>query len=99
MSLVTKDNRISVKQFAAVPALVGLPAITRPTPTVSSVSSFQGPEGGVDLNEGCMVTKLVKYTHQLAHFVNAVRAGDPADVVSRLPLRNDCWFLNHIRNK
>ena len=38
-----------------------------------------------------MVTKLVKYTHQLAHFVNAVHAGDPADVVSRLPLR--CGWL------
>jgi hypothetical protein len=99
MSLVTKDNRISVKQFAAVPALVGLPAITRSTPTVSGVSCFGGPEGGVDLHEGCMVTKLVKYTHQLVHFVNAVHEGDPADVVSRLPLKNNCWWLNHIRNK
>ena len=48
---MTMDNRISVRQFAAVPALVGLPAITRPTPTVSGVSSFRGPEDGVDLNE------------------------------------------------
>jgi hypothetical protein len=97
MSLVTKDNRISVKTFATVPALAGLPAITRPAPSVSGVSSFQGPDspedGEVDLNEGCMVTKLVKYTHQLAHFVNAVCRGDPSNVVSRFSSRKclpDC---------
>ncbi|KAI0298917.1 hypothetical protein BC826DRAFT_88993 [Russula brevipes] len=81
MSLVTKDNRISLKQFAAVPALAGLPAIMRSPPSVSNVSSFQGPEdGGIDLKEGCMVTKLVKYTHQLMHFINAVRGEDPSAV-------------------
>ncbi|KAH9992714.1 hypothetical protein BJV74DRAFT_877832 [Russula compacta] len=69
MSLVTRDNRVSVKQFASIPALIGLPAIMRSAPSVS-----------VDLNEGCMVTKLVKYTHQLAHFVNAVRTGDSGDI-------------------
>jgi hypothetical protein len=85
MSLVTKDNRISVKQFAAIPALAGLPAITRSAPSVSGVSSFQGPEdSGVNLNEGCMVTKVIKYTHQLGQFVNAVRGEDPSIVVSRL---------------
>jgi len=84
-SMVTKNNRISVKQFATVPAFAGLPAITRSAPSVSGVSSFQGPEdGGVDLNEGCMVTKVIKYTHQLVQFVNAVRGEDPSIVVSRL---------------
>ena len=29
-----------------------------------------------------MLTKSVKYTHQLAHWVNAVRTGDPGEVVS-----------------
>lgn len=84
MSLVNRDNRISVKRFASIPALKGLPAIMRSGSSVSGVSSFRGPGREVDLNEGCMVTKLFKYTHQLAHFVNAVRAGDPGDVVSRL---------------
>lgn len=82
MSLVKKDGRISVKQFAVVPPLLDLPAIQR-DPASASVSSFQGPEGGVDLAEGCIVTKFVRYTHQLAHMVNAVRSGDSGDVVSR----------------
>jgi hypothetical protein len=80
MSRVT-DNRISVKQFAPVPPLSGLPAITRAS-TSTSASSYRGP--GIELNEGCMVTKLVSYTNQLAHFINAVRRGDPDEVVSRL---------------
>ncbi|KAI0298909.1 hypothetical protein BC826DRAFT_997296 [Russula brevipes] len=88
MSLVTKNNRISVEQFAAVPALAGLPAITRSAPSVSGASSFQGPEdGGLDLNEGCMVKKTVNYAHRLVHFVNAVRGEDPGVVVSRLSSR------------
>ena len=29
-----------------------------------------------------MLTKSVKYTHQLAHWVNAVRTGNPGEVVS-----------------
>ena len=80
MSRVT-NNRISVKQFAPVPPLTALPAIMR-APTSASASSYRGP--GIELNEGCMVTKLVSYTNQLAHFINAVHQGDPDEVVSRL---------------
>lgn len=80
MSRVT-DTRISVKQFAPVPPLTGLSAITRAS-TSASASSCREP--GIDLNEGCMVTKLVSYTNQLAHFVNVARRGDPDEVVSRL---------------
>jgi hypothetical protein len=74
MSLITKQDRISVRQFAAVPALVGLPEITRSARFLST---------SIELEEGCMVTKLVKYTHRVVYFVNNARKGDPSDVVSR----------------
>jgi len=91
MSFLTKDNRISVKKFAAVPALAGLPAIMRSAPSVSGVSSCPGPkDSDVDLKEGCMVTKVIKYSHRLVQFVNAVRGEDPSVVVSSCPLGNVC---------
>ena len=80
MSLLTKQNRITVKQFAAVPALLSLPAVQRAPPSVPD-ASFRWDDGGINLSEGCLVTKTVKYTHQLVHWVNAVRGGDPSDVV------------------
>jgi hypothetical protein len=82
MSLVTGQHRITVKKFAAVPALLDLDEIQRQPASVSQVSSFRGANDGVDLAEGCMLTKSVKYTHQLTHWVNAVRGGDPSEVVS-----------------
>jgi hypothetical protein len=82
MSLVTDQRRITVKKFAAVPALLDLDEIQRQPASVSRVSSFRGANDGVDLDEGCMLTKSVKYTHQLARWVNAVRGGDPSEVVS-----------------
>jgi hypothetical protein len=82
MSLVAKGNRISVKQFAAVPALLELPAVVRPDALVSNVSSIQGAGGKVNLVEGCLLTKSIKYTHQLAHMVNAAHSGDSTLVVS-----------------
>jgi len=91
MSLL-KDNKISVKQFASVPPLSGLPAIMR-TPTSASASSC--PELGVDLNEGCMVTKLISYTNQLAHFINAVRRGDSDEaenIIEELAIIQDGEF-------
>lgn len=83
MSLITKYSRISVKPFAAVPALGDLPEIQRPSATVSNLSSARGIGEGVDLAEGCILTKSIKFTHQLAHWVNAVRGGDARAVVSR----------------
>ena len=77
--LVTPEGRVT---FAAVPALLDQPAIPRPSPTVSNASSFHELDGGVDLTEGCLVTKTVKYTHQLTHWVNAVQNGDPTEIVS-----------------
>ena len=82
MSLVTPQGRITVKPFAAVPALLNLDEIQRQPRSVSQISSFQGDNDGVDLAEGCMLTKSVKYTHQLAHWVNAVGSGDLSEVVS-----------------
>ena len=82
MSLVTKQNRISAKPFAAVPPLLNLPAITRVDASVSDGSPFQGAGGGIDLAEGCLLTKSVKYTHQPARMVDAARSGDFATVVS-----------------
>jgi hypothetical protein len=83
MSLVTKKGRVSVKPTAKVPPLGGLPGIVRASATTSVVSSRRGIEEGVDLSEGCLVTKSIKYTHQLAHWISAVREGDPTGVVSR----------------
>jgi len=85
MLLLTGEDRISVKPFAKVPALLDLPAIQRAPASVSNVSSSRGSTGGVDLaQEGCLITKAIKYTHQLAHWVNAVRneSGDCHLIVS-----------------
>lgn len=86
MSLLTEEHRLSVKQFAAVPALLDLPEIQREPASVSNVSSRllqSSMRGSVDLEEGCIITKSVKYAHQLAHMVNAVRSEDPQPVVSQ----------------
>jgi len=82
MSLLTKDGRLSVKPFAAVPALLDLPEIHRQPASVSNASSRSSARGGVDLEEGCLITKSVKYTHQVAYLVNEVRFGDPVPIVS-----------------
>jgi hypothetical protein len=71
--MLTGEDRISVKPFARVPALLDLPAIQRTPASVSNVSSSRESTGGVDLAEGCLITKAIKYTHQLVHWVNAVR--------------------------
>jgi hypothetical protein len=84
MSLLTEENRLSVKLFAAVPALLDLPEIQRQPASVSNVSSrLSSMRGSVDLEEGCLITKDVKYTHQLAYMVNAVRSRDPQPIVSQ----------------
>ena len=84
MSLLTNDSRLSVKPFAAVPALLDLPEIHRQPASVSNVSSRSSVCSDVDLEKGCLVTKSVKYTHQVAHLVNAVRFGDPVPNVSQI---------------
>ncbi len=84
MSLLTEEYRLSVKPFAAVPALLDLPEIRRGPASVSNVSSrLSSMRGSVNLEEGCLITKSVKYTHQPAHMVNAVRSGDPQPIVSQ----------------
>jgi hypothetical protein len=83
MSLLTHEGHITCKAFASVPTLVDLPEIQQQPGTVSNISSLQGPDNSIDLAEGCILTKSVKYTHQLAHWVNAVHSGDPRGVVSR----------------
>ncbi|RDB27894.1 hypothetical protein Hypma_002215 [Hypsizygus marmoreus] len=80
MSLITKQNRISVKPFATLPPLLEIPAISPPTPSVSvsDVSSRWGAETapGVDLAEGCLLTKAVKYTHRIVSWVDCACSGD-----------------------
>jgi hypothetical protein len=83
MTLLTREGRITFKTFASVPTLVDLPEIQQQPGTVSNISSLQGTDDSIDLAEGCILTKSVKYTHQLAHWVNAVHSGDPREVVSR----------------
>ena|ERR1700722_10805094 len=97
MSLLTREGRFTVKPFAAVPTLADLPEIQQAPSSVSNISSFRGAGGGVDRAEGCILTKSVKYTHQLTHWVNAVRGGDPSEVVSR-EFIVDCQCLPHILN-
>ena len=85
MSILARNQRISVKPFATVPALLDLPEIGRERDimSLSHVSSRHGSvRHGVDLEEGCLITKSVKYTHQLAHWVDAVCLGDPGEIVS-----------------
>jgi hypothetical protein len=85
MSLIIKEERLTVKAFATVPALLDLPEIEREPASVSNVSSrsSMGVNLNVNFEEGCIVTKSVKYTHQVTHLVNAVRSRDPEPVVSR----------------
>jgi hypothetical protein len=83
MSLLTREGRITFKTFALVTTLANLPEIQQQPGTVSNISSLQGADNRIDLAEGCILTKSVKYTHQLAHWVNAVHSGDPKEVVSR----------------
>ncbi|KAF8801382.1 hypothetical protein BYT27DRAFT_7115088, partial [Phlegmacium glaucopus] len=88
--VLTEENRLLVKPFAAVPALLDLPEIQRQPASVSNVSSrLSSMRGSVDLEEGCLITKVVKYVHQLAHMVNAVRSGDlqPVQDVLELDLK------------
>lgn len=85
MSLLTEEGHLSVKPCSFVPAILDLEIIRAPcsVSNVSLRSSYRGPGGGVDITEGCMLPKSVKYTHQLSHFITAVRKGDPQPVVSR----------------
>lgn len=83
MSLLTRGGRITVKAFAAVPALADLPEIQQDTDSVSdTMSTFEGADSIVNLAEGCFLTKSLKYTHQLAQWVNYPRSRDPAKLVS-----------------
>jgi len=89
MSLITHEGRITVKTFAAAHTLADLPEIEQHPCSVSDISSVQVDGGSIDLAEGCLLTKSVKYTHQLVHWVNAARSGDSREVVSR-KLIGDC---------
>jgi hypothetical protein len=88
MSLLTKSGRISVKPFAKVPALGDLPEIQPAEGSVSNVSSRHGSDGGVDFAEiarSCVITRSIKYTHQLIHWVDVGRNRDPTEIVSGAP--------------
>ncbi|RDB28945.1 hypothetical protein Hypma_016031 [Hypsizygus marmoreus] len=84
MSLITKQNRVSTKPFATIPSLLQLPAISRPPASASGsdVSSRLGPDEfrDIDLSEGCLVTKTVKYTHRLIAWVDCGCSGDTTAV-------------------
>jgi hypothetical protein len=80
---VTRKGHVKVRAFAAVPTLADLPEILQEPGSASNVSSFRGADGRVDLAEGYILTKSVKYTHRVVHWVNAVCSGDPVEAVSR----------------
>ena len=68
--------------FAKVPPLGNLPGIVPARASVSNVSSNRVVQESVDLSDGCLVTKSLKYAHQLAHWINALHTGEPPEVVS-----------------
>lgn len=82
MTPLMHEGHVTIKGFASVPALAGLPKIQQEACSVSRISSFQGDGSNIDLAEGCVLTKSVKYTHQLVHWVDAAHGGDPREVVS-----------------
>jgi len=59
MPLLTPHDRISVRPFAPVPSLAGLPSIQRPQASVTNLSSYHEVEEGVDFSEDCFVTKTL----------------------------------------
>ncbi|KAF8344504.1 hypothetical protein F5887DRAFT_1075330 [Amanita rubescens] len=95
MSIITKDHHLSVKPFAAVPAVLDLPEIQCEPASVSNISSRSSMRGNVDLEEGCLITKSVKYAHHLAHMVNAVRSGDPQPLHDLIEL--DLGIIPYVR--
>ena len=80
LPVLTHEHHITVKTFASVPALGDLPEIQQPG-SVSKLSPLPGT-GSIDLAEGCILTKSVKYTHQLTHWVNS-DSGNSSEIVSR----------------
>jgi len=102
MWLRKEDNRITVKPYARIPPLkvppladlpfVDLPPIMRGDPSDSNItitSQRVSANEEVDLSEGCLVTKSIKYTNQLTHWVHAVRNNDVvADAVVRAFMRS-----------
>ena len=88
MTLFTRNSRLTVKPFAAVPKILelGLEAIVWPTSTISSRLSNHGEEHSVPRIEGCLITKTVKYTHQLTHWINTIKSGDPVEVLRMISM-------------
>ena len=110
MSLITAEYHLSVKPFAAVPALLNLPEIICGPATVSNVSCFSSMRSSsVNLMEGCLTTKSVKYAHQLAHIVMSEfsnLASEPVLTCCGCSYQNCCykqgqpksfssWFWSH----
>jgi hypothetical protein len=81
MARLSSRGRITVKEFASAPAIGNLREIQQAPDADHHVSPYRR---GVHLHEGCFLTKSFMYTHQLAHWVNAVRHEDPhaRDIVS-----------------
>ena len=77
-----------MEPFAQIPALGNLPELQQAPGTVTNVSSLSGTDASIDLAEGCILTKSVKYTHQLIHWVKAVHSGDSREIVSRKLIKN-----------
>jgi hypothetical protein len=47
---------------------------TKHTPSsIPKMSPFPGEDGGVDISEGCLVTKSIKTTHQLMQWVDTIQ--------------------------
>jgi hypothetical protein len=68
--VVSDEKRSYLGQtFCKGPTSINLLGILPAHASVSNVSSNSSgvQEGGVDLSEGCLVTKSLKYTHQLIH--------------------------------
>src|SRR6202042_2939583 len=93
---VRKDDSILVKPFTSVPAVLNLPAIQQVQTSVSNPLSCEEDFGYIDLEEGCLVTKCVKYTHKLVYWIDAVESGDPSIIVSELFLGGHLQLLSSL---
>ncbi|KIL65240.1 hypothetical protein M378DRAFT_178411 [Amanita muscaria Koide BX008] len=72
------------KKFASIPALIDLPEVKRTPISISGASSHSSARSSeyynIALEEGCMITKSIRYTHQLIHWVNVAPSLDPIPV-------------------
>ncbi|KAF8957602.1 hypothetical protein BDZ97DRAFT_1924481 [Flammula alnicola] len=77
MSIFNRRKHLSVGPFSDMPAIAGLPAIARPSASVTASVSGSVKSATFDVinrDERCLITKSLLYTHERAHWISAVRS-------------------------